>query len=171
MPVPPQNIAEYLSVSYVSSVVAKAGFILDIPTRDFGVDVSVRRVGKYRGKLSDMGVMFDCQLKASINWREEKCFIVYDLEADAYNKMVLRNQEPVIPILLVLLCLPVDESEWVNISEYELKLRKCCYYIALTGQPTDNARSIRIRIPRTNIFSPDAVRELVEIVRHRGEIA
>lgn len=165
-----QNIEESLSVAYVSSIVAKSGSSFDIVSKDYGVDVSVRRVDRFNGKLMDMGVSFDCQLKATINWQEEEAFIVYDLEADTYNKIIYRHQNSTIPCLLVLLCLPTEQAEWLHISEDELKLRKCCYYYYINGEPTNNQVSIRIRIPRTNIFSPDAVRELVEKVR-LGEIA
>lgn len=117
-----------------------------------------------------MGVSFDCQLKATVNWKEEETSIVYDLEADTYNKIIYRHQNSTIPCILVLLCLPTEEAEWLHISEEELKLRKCCYYLYINGEPTNNKETIRIRIPRTNVFSPDAVKELVEKVR-LGEIA
>lgn len=165
-----QNIEESLSVSYVSSIVAKSGASLDLTSRDYGVDVSVRRVVRFDGKMMDMGVSFDCQLKATINWLEEDATIVYDLEVDTYNKIIYRHQNSTTPCLLILLCLPGDEAEWLQISEEELKLRKCCYYYYINGEPTNNRRTVRIRIPKANIFSPDAVNQLIERVR-LGEIA
>ncbi|KUO52220.1 MAG: hypothetical protein APF76_04050 [Desulfitibacter sp. BRH_c19] len=165
-----QNIEESLSVSYVSSVVAKSGASFDITSKDYGVDVSVRRVDRFNGKLMDMGVSFDCQLKATTNWAAEEEAIVYDLEVDTYNKLVYRHQNSSIPCLLVLLCLPKEEDDWLNISEEEIILRKCSYYFYLDGAPTKNKNTVRIRIPRTNVFSPDAVIKLIEKVR-LGEIA
>lgn len=165
MSVPIQSIEESLSISYVSSVVGKSGASFDIVSRDFGVDVCVRRIDRFRGQLIDVGVSFDCQLKATKNWSEESVSIVYDMEADAYNKLVYRRKNSTSPCLLVLLCLPQDETEWLHISEEELKLRKCCYYYLVNGEATDNRRSIRIRIPRLNIFSPESVKDLIEKVR------
>lgn len=117
-----QNIEESLSISYVSSVVAKSGASFDIVSRDYGVDVCVRRVARFNGELMDMGVSFDCQLKATKNWVAEEEAIVYDLEVDTYNKIVYRHQNSSIPCLLVLLCLPKDEAEWLYISEEEISL-------------------------------------------------
>ena len=57
-----------MSVSYVSAVVAKAGASFDIVSRDYGVDVCVRRIDKFNGMLMDMGVSFDFQLKSTTNW-------------------------------------------------------------------------------------------------------
>ncbi|MDR3599464.1 MAG: hypothetical protein P4L49_03105 [Desulfosporosinus sp.] len=62
MTIPIQSIEESLSVSYVSSVVGKSGASFDIVTHDYGVDVCVRRVDKFKRKVIDVGVSFDCQL-------------------------------------------------------------------------------------------------------------
>lgn len=160
-----QHIEESLSVSYVSAVVAKAGASFDLVSRDYGVDVCVRRVDKFNGIMMDMGVSFDLQLKASINWQEEDSYIVYDLEADAYNKLIHRHSASATPCLLVVLCLPRDESEWICLSDEELKLRRCCYYYFVHGEMTPNKRSIRIRIPKENVLSPEAIQKLMEDVR------
>lgn len=160
-----QNIEESLSVSYVSAVVAKAGASFDIVSRDYGVDVCVRRVDKFNGQLMDMGVSFDCQLKATINWTEEGSHIIYDLEADAYNKLIYRHQASTTPCLLVLLCLPKDQEEWLIFSEDEMNLRKCCYYYYVQGEMTNNKRSIRIRIPKCNKLSPEIIGKLIDDVK------
>lgn len=165
MSIPIQSIEESLSVSYVSSVVGKSGASFDIVTNDYGVDVSVRRIDKFKGQLIDVGVSFDCQLKATINWAVEPASIVYDMEADAYNKLVYRYKNSALPCLLVLLCLPKDERDWLTISEDELRMKKCCYYQLVNGEFTNNTSSVRIRIPRENIFSPEAVKRLIEKVR------
>ncbi|MCU6792410.1 DUF4365 domain-containing protein [Paenibacillus sp. WQ 127069] len=165
MPVSIQSIEESLSVSYVSAIVAQSGASFDIVSRDYGVDVCVRRVDSFNGKMMDMGVSFDCQLKATINWDLEDTSIVYDLEADTYNKLIYRHINSSTPCLLVVLCLPRNKSDWMHISEEGLNLRKCCYYYYVNGEATENKSSFRIRIPRTNIFSPDAVVKLINDVR------
>lgn len=159
-----QNIEESLSVSYVSAIVAKSGASFDIVTRDYGVDVCVRNIDSYDGQLIDMGVAFDCQLKSTINWKLEEDFVVYDIEADTYNKLIYRHKSLACPCILLLLCLPKEESEWLNITEDELKLKKCCYYYYISGIPTGNKETKRIRIPRENVFSPEAVNKLINDV-------
>ena len=67
-----QHIEESLSVSYVS----------DIVTRDYGVGVCVREIDNFKGKVMDMDIVYDCQLKSTMNWEIKKDYIVYDLEAE-----------------------------------------------------------------------------------------
>ncbi|KZS43950.1 hypothetical protein AWU65_28145 [Paenibacillus glucanolyticus] len=164
MAVSVQNIEESLSVSYVSAVVAKAGASFDIVSRDYGVDVCVRRIDKFNGMLMDMGVSFDFQLKSTTNWEVDGSFIVYDIEADAYNKLIYRHNASATPCLLVLLCLPKDSNEWICLSEDELKLRKCGYFFYVRGEMTPNKRSTRIRIPRDNVLTPEAIKKLINEV-------
>lgn len=160
-----QSIEESLSVSYVGAVVSKSGASFDIVGRDYGVDVCVRSIDYFEGQYIDMGVLYDCQLKATVNWKLEEDDIVYDIEADTYNKLVYRHTRSTYPCILILLCLPKEKSEWVSITEDELKLKKCCYYYYICGVPTSNKESMRVRIPRSNIFSPEVVMKLVADVQ------
>lgn len=164
-----QHIEESLSVSYVSAVVGKAGASFDIVTRDYGVDVCVREIDNYNGKAMDMGVVYDCQLKSTINWEIKKDYIVYDLESDTYNKLVYRHSKSSYPCILILFCLPKKKSEWLTITENELILKNCCYYCYIKGNRKGNKKTVRIKIPRSNIFSPSVVNKLIEDV-HFGVI-
>lgn len=148
-----QAIEEALSVSYVGAIVSKAGLNYDIVQRDYGVDISIRQI--------DMGAILDCQLKSTINWSLDDTHIVYDMEAPAYNKLVYRSQNGSYPCLLVLLCLPRDSNDWIFLDEERLELRKCCYWMYLTGAPTKNSSKIRIRVPRSNAFTPEAIPEIL----------
>lgn len=161
-----QHKEEFLSLSYISAVIAMSGYPIDVTSHDYGVDVSVRRVDTMDdGKLIDMGVIFDCQLKATINWRAEDDCIVYDLEADTYNKLIYRHNNKSYPCFIMVLCLPKEEKDWLILNEDELNIRKCCYYFYVTGEPTRNTSTVRIRIPRNHIFSPETILKLYEDVR------
>ena len=160
MPVPMQDIEEALSVSYVSAIVAMSGYTFNTIDRDFGVDCEVRRVMTYGSKRIDCGACYDLQLKATVNWELKDDHIIYDMRAEAYNKIVIRNRNSSTSCFLVLMCLPKEESEWMSISEQELKLRKCCYFYYLKGDETSNSSGIRIRIPISNILSPEAIEQL-----------
>jgi hypothetical protein len=162
MAVPKQGIEEMLSVSYVGAVISKAGALWDISTWDYGVDIYVRRVMQYKNLMIPSGVLLDCQLKATINWSETDKEIIYDMDADAYDKLIFRSNTISYSCILVVFFLPKDESEWVHLSEDELKLRKCCYYVNLSGNHTRNKRSVRIKIPKINRFSPEAVQQMLE---------
>lgn len=169
MSIPIQSIEESLSIAHVSAVVAKAGATMDLVSQDYGVDLSVRRIDSFQGKKMDMGVAFDCQLKASVNWEKVDNEIIYDLDADAYNKMVYRQKNSSSPCLLVVLCLPRDQLKWLEMRDDSMILRECCYYIRLSGHSTKNKRTTRIKIPETQRLTPEEISRLIESSRN-GEL-
>lgn len=101
---PTQTIEELISMSYVSAVIASSGFSPNTVAKDYGVDLEVRRIDTFGGKKIDLGVMLEFQLKASINWVADDSHIIFDLEADAYNRLVIRRDNSSIPCALVLCC-------------------------------------------------------------------
>jgi hypothetical protein len=149
-------------MSYVSAVIASSGFAPNTIAKDYGVDLEVRRIGNHGSKRVDLGVMLEFQLKASINWETKDSHVIFDLEADAYNRLVFRRDNASTPCILILCCLPKEESNWLNVCEDELVIRKCCYYHFIDGKETTNSSSIRIKIPRTQLLTPQSIHELKE---------
>ena len=158
-----QHIEESLSISYVNAIVANSGQSFDVRNRDYGVDGSVIRIQRIKDQYIDMGPAFDCQLKATIDWSidQESESINYDMKVEAYNRLIRRNENSTLPCFLILYCLPKNRDEWVNLSEEELILKKCCYFYYLNGAETDNTSQKRIKIPIKNIFNSDAVKQLI----------
>ena len=157
---PVQSIEELLSVAYVSAVVARSGFVPNSVQHDFGVDLSVRRIGVFGSRRIDLGTFLDLQLKASVSWSLTDEHLAFDLEADAYNRLIIRREHAATPCALVVCCLPRDDSDWLNVQEDELVLKKCCYYHFLNGQQTTNSSSRRIHIPRSQILTPQSLKEI-----------
>lgn len=166
---PTQTIEELLSVSHVSAIVARSGAAPGVVPKDYGVDVEVRRIGNHHGQRIDLGVILDLQLKASVQWTIEPDHVVYDLDADAYNRLVFRRENSATPCALVVCCLPKDEQEWLKVCEEQLVLARCCYFHFINGAPTNNKSSIRIRIPRLQLLTPASLTTLIKRVRE-GEI-
>jgi hypothetical protein len=109
---------------------------------------------------------FDFQTKTTVDWAEAGTDIIYDLEATAYNDLVARAGSGALPFLLIVLCLQRDETTWLAISGNELILKKCAFWCQLSGPPTTNGDSKRIRIPNINAFSPDAVERILTDIRN-----
>ena len=171
MPIPESHLKERLSVAYVKTVSAKAGAQYMTPDgAEYGTDGSISRVTILPdGSFSNTGWTFHCQLKATINWIEQEDHIAYDMDPDAYNKLV--TWEGNSPCLLILLRLPSNEQEWLNLDEESLILKNCCYYKHLIGSRTDNTSSIRIRIPRNQLFTPEAVNFLLDHMKqNQGDL-
>lgn len=167
---PVQNIEELISVSYVSAVVARAGSAPNAVAKDFGIDLEVRDISQHGGKRIDLGSVLALQLKATINWILEDDYIVYDMEADAFNRLVYQRDNASLPCALVLCCLPKDQTKWLTVCERDLKIEKCCYYYFIEGAETKNSSQKRIRIPRSQLLTPESIIDLKEKIR-LGEIS
>lgn len=132
---------------------------------DYGVDGSVRKLKRRGTRIAQTGFGFDFQSKTTTVWTQENGEIVYDLEADAYNDLAERSGAPRgLPLLLILLCLETDETQWLSTDHDSMVLRRCAYWLQIKGDFTKNTSTRRIRIPRTNRFDPGAVRQILEDV-------
>lgn len=161
---PTQTIEELISTSYVSAIIARSGFSPNSVAKDYGVDLEVRRIGIHGNKRIDLGVMLELQLKASINWEIDDSHIVFDLEADAYNRLIFRRDNSSTPCALIVCCLPKDEGSWLTVCEDELVIKKCCYYYFIDGVETKNTSSKRIKIPRNQLLTPQAIQNFKTMI-------
>lgn len=165
MSMPFEHIKERLSVAYVRAVTARAGAkFTENDAPEYGVDGFIRAVKKLpSGKYTATGFLFHCQLKATSTCELVGDCVVYDMKVNAYNK--LAQWEGNSPCILVLFRLPENPTEWLRLDEDQLLLRNCCYWEHVTGPPSANTGSQRVKIPRSQTFTPDAVRELLEKVK------
>jgi hypothetical protein len=164
-----QHRAEEMSRAYTRAVSAHAGLLVSRADLDYGDDGTFSVVEHSRNGYVPSGYKIDFQLKASGRWELRDNDVIYDLDVKNYNDIVNRNKgRATVRCLLILLCLPKEEKEWLNISEDELLIRKCCYWTLLDGEETDNTDQIRIHIPRANIFNPEAIQALFEKLQ-KGE--
>jgi len=156
--IPTQTIEELLSVAHVSALIAAAGATPNLIASDFGVDMEVRKIGDFEGKRIDLGAVLDLQLKATINWADKDGHVVYDMAADAHNRIVTRNQNALTPCLLIVCCLPKEQKMWVDASEEQLILRRCCYFYEVTANATENTSSVRLKIPKSQLLTPEVLK-------------
>jgi hypothetical protein len=165
--IPSEHIGEALSKTYIQAVAAQAGMKCESGNTEYGVDITLREIIYLYGKLRPGGFPIDCQLKSTINWELKDEKIVYDLRGKNYNDIVLREGGS--PFILVLLCLPKDQSQWVELDEEQLRIRKCCYWTTLTGPPVKNDSTKRIFIPRERLVTPETLTDLMNKCK-RGEL-
>jgi hypothetical protein len=146
---------EALSRAYVDSVAAGAGYV--VATMNFdrdGIDVEIRAGGALRPCL-------DLQLKATINLGEAKGGeFRFPLKRRNYD---LLRETTMVPRLLVVLSLPVDESKWLTVTADQLILRRCAFWANLTGSPeTENQESITVSISKKNLFDVEGLKALMK---------
>jgi hypothetical protein len=155
------DIEEALSRAYVFAVAGRAGVNISGSVKDYGTDGTFKRVIIFEGNLMENGFPLDFQLKASIDCKIEPNFVVYDMKADAYQKLAYRRNNGSTPQILILLALPPDAEQWMGHSEDALLIRQCCYWYLVDKDFTENTSSVRIRIPRSQQFTTGALEELL----------
>ena len=157
---------ESLTRAYIQAVAARCGVTCSHPDHDYGIDLHLHEIAQRRDgdrtRFCEGGASIAIQAKstttASVTLDDVE--VAYDLEVKSYNDLRIDVIEP---RLLVLLVLPLDEAQWVNVTEEQLILRRCVYWMSLKGMPpTENSDKIRIQIPRSNVFSVEALRDLMQ---------
>ena len=157
---------EALSRAYVHAVAAMCGMTYSTPSKDYGIDLTLREVSETRGRFTEAGLVLDLQLKSTTTIADAKTVFRYDLPVRAYD--ILRAVTKPMRLLVVFV-MPGDEQEWLRQTHKKLELRKAAYWVSLRGRPAVvNRSSVRIAVPKPNLFTTDAVRAIIEGIR-RGE--
>ena len=151
----PADREEAVSRAYVQALAAAAGYV--VAGMDFdrdGVDLQFRAGGAMRPCL-------DIQLKATINLGQaESGMFRYPLKRRNYDLLRL---ETMVPRILVVLALPRDEREWIEVTPEQLVMRRCAWWAWLGRErETENKESVTISIYENNVFHVDGLRALME---------
>lgn len=164
MPITIQHQKEALSQAYVRAVIAKAGFNFGKTEFDYGIDGTIKDVINRNGRYVDSCFGINFQLKSSCDISFENGHVIYDLESKNYNDLV--TESSMLPNILILLALPSNSDEWLEVTLDQLVMRKCAWWCSLEGQePTTNETTKRIAIPDCQIFSPTTLVDLMEKVK------
>lgn len=79
------------------------------------------------------------------------------------NYNALRKTKLGVPGILVVHLVPPDQQNWVLHSEDEMAVRQRSYWLSLKGMPvTTNVESVIVQIPKTNVFNPAALLDIME---------
>jgi hypothetical protein len=119
-----KHIQEALSRSYVRTIAAMAGANISGTEFDYGYDGCFRPVSVRKKRLVQSGYPLDFQLKCTKNWVHEDNDVAYNMETKTYNDLVSRSASE-IGAILILLCVPGEQKDWVEFSEDYMKLRRC----------------------------------------------
>ena len=133
--------------------------------------MTLRDIQRRGRQYTDTGFRLDLQLKSAAG----KSVVItdtelsYDLAVKAYDD--LRGGAACRPRILVLVVFPGDESLWTTQTEEHLMICSCAYWLSLEGRPaTTNKRTVRLAIPRNNLFSVEGVNGLMERVRREESL-
>ncbi|MCU0549313.1 MAG: DUF4365 domain-containing protein [Leptolyngbya sp. Prado105] len=155
---------EEFSYAYLDAIAAVAGYALQVKGRaldNAGIDISVEVPGEIGRVLSPR---FDAQVKCisdSSIIRDE--FVHYALAVHNYRRLIHPN--PSCHQLLILVFVPRDTANWLDITEDQTLLKKCAYWISLKGAPpTQNTETITVQVPRKNLLTPNTLQTIMQTI-------
>jgi hypothetical protein len=154
------QIKEELSIAYIHAIAAKVGFSCERPKTDMdSVDVEI----KSHGKLDNDSTIYSPEIKLQL--KSTSCIniigdnIHFSLPINNYDDL---RSNSMTPRLLVIFELPVNKEEWIHHTSEELIMRKCAYWVNLSGEPdTQNQSSVTVKIPKQQVLSPDELYQLM----------
>lgn len=129
-----------LSYAYIAALSARAGYTLQRgpdPDTD-SIDATIR------SGLPNRDVI-DLQLKTTARPDQKSDGLHFRLKRKNCNDMAMPRA---VPLLLVVLELPSDESEWMDCTPERLIIRKCGWWLSLAGRDRVDAESRTVVIPR-----------------------
>lgn len=161
----PLDIESELSYAYLHAVASRAGMACRNATRledNAGIDATLTAWGPFAGDGLATEVDLKIQLKATVAVPPDDGHSLSYFVHGKPRYDALRIGEPMVPRILVVLFLPEMEEEWLLHSADELILRRCAYWVSLRGAPeTRNISGATVKLPKTQVFSPDSLRQLM----------
>ena len=116
-----QHQKEALGQAYVRAVIAKAGFNFGKSEHDYGYDGTIKEVVNRGGRYVESCFGINFQLKSSCDVTFENGHVVYDLESKNYNDLV--EESSMLPNILILLALPTDSNDWLEVTADQLIMK------------------------------------------------
>lgn len=148
---------EELSYAYLSALSAMAGYTCErgpVPDRD-SVDASLKAGGLLRPQI-------DVQLKATSSASRSRGNLHFRLARKNYDDLrILR----MCPIILVVLELPEEQSDWLQSDAERLILRRCARWLSLRGHPEIAMESTTVYIPESQLLDVDELVRLMDLAR------
>ncbi|OIP71006.1 MAG: hypothetical protein AUK43_07485 [Oscillatoriales cyanobacterium CG2_30_40_61] len=161
---------EMFSYAYVQAVASVAGYSVEGKSRPMdnaGIDLTIEVPGEIGECLFPK---FDAQVKctSSKNFISEQS-IKFPLEVKNYKTLI--DIRVLVPQILIVVFVPDDVTNWLNVSEHEILMKRCGYWVSLKGKPsTQNSHKITVELPRSNLFTPQNLSLIMEKIAKGKEL-
>lgn len=151
---------EEFSRAYICALAAPLGFNRgNFDVDDDSVDIVFKAKYGITSKIHNPHINF--QLKCTEITFKDDGYLYFPLKIKNYNDLRGTNQAH--PIYLVVLCVPEDEKDWVEVKPEELILRYSAYWISLKNEPSvNNKKSVTIKISKQQKFDKDSFKMLMD---------
>lgn len=151
---------EQFSIAYVKAIAAPLGF----NPGKFEVDndsVDILFAAKYEPTNKIRNPQINLQLKCTKKLPSDDGFLHYPLPLKNYEDLIGLNQAN--PSYLVVVCIPENEDDWIDVKDEELLLRYKAFWYSLKNlPPVDNDESVTVRIPISNRFTKKSFKILMD---------
>lgn len=157
---------EALSRACGQAIAGCCGLSCSFRDFDYGIDLTLHEIRRRGRRYYESGFKLDVQAKSTTVESRTPTDVPYDLPMTNYDD--LRDEGVGCPRILVLLVLPEQESDWTKQTEEHLQLCHGAYWLSLKGYPpAGNAKTVRIRLPRKQLFTMTALHEVMDRVCRR----
>lgn len=148
---------EQFSIAYVRAVAAAARVVTcqrDVDADSIDIGFAVKSVAGCHTPPR-----LEAQIKCTTHLGGSESVWRYRLKVKNYNELLGTHY---IPRILIVVSIPPSVSDWINQTEECLSLYKCGYWVSLRGLDRSKSTSkVTISIPKDQVFSPDAFRQLL----------
>ncbi len=148
---------EQFSIAYVRAVAAAARvniYKMEVDADSVDIGFAVKSVAGVA-----QSPKLDAQLKCVTELVGGDAVFRYPLKAKNYNELVGDHYTPKI---LVVVLIPPSPADWLVQTPDRLSLHRCGYWADLRDlPPTPNTASVTIDLPKSQLFSPEALRALL----------
>jgi len=168
---PETALKEEFSNAVVELFSAVRGYTIMSPPQDFdSIDFIIQRVKHLKSetcKVVDPTV--GIQLKATSHAKIAGGYLSYPLPRKNYDDLRLVNV--MVPRLLVVVTMPETTHDLITCTQDKITTTATAYYFSLKGmEESENKRTITIKIPTTNILTPDKLDEIMHTIANGGDI-
>ena len=126
------------------------------------VDVLIGAKGRLHHRAVIRSPRIEIQLKTTSSPQVKTHHLTFPLKMKNYREL---RERTLIPRLLVVLVLPKNPAEWMDMSEECMISRRCAYWVSLLGMAeTSNTSKVSIRLPRSQQFNVDQLQGLMQRV-------
>jgi hypothetical protein len=155
---------EQFSMAFLRATVATAGYACyNSDVDDDSVDCGIAAGGTSNlPRRPRLEVQLKCSARPILHEGEVR----FSLKIKNYDD--LREEELLVPRILVVVLVPEDAGDWLRQSEEELVLRHCGYWASLRGQPpTENTETVTVTLPRSQQFTVEALQHMMKRIHDR----
>ena len=153
------NQKEQFSAAYARAVASVVGLdVSKCEVDDDSIDITFGRTGGLAEKV-------DIQLKCTADSLPAEGDLKFPLKIKNYQDL---SRPTIMPRILVVLFVPDKCENWMEISPERAILKHAAWWLSLENAPaTDNESKVTLTIPRTNLFTPDVLINLLDKTRNK----